>query len=79
MFQMLAAMEKENSLKSDHELRLERDRINMEVMKSGEVDEVDLEEASKQTGLEFEDVCSEELKIFTSTHLDKGTPQNTEL
>lgn len=74
MFQMLAAMEKENSLKSDHELRLERDRINMEVMKSGEADEVDLEEASKQTGLEFEDVCSEELKIFTSTHLDKGIP-----
>ncbi|XP_050711000.1 39S ribosomal protein L46, mitochondrial-like [Eriocheir sinensis] len=70
--EMLAAIEKENSLRSDHELRLERDRINMEVMKSGEADEVDLEEASKQTALEFEDVCSEELKNFTSTHLDKG-------
>lgn len=76
---MIAALEKEHSLKSDHELRLEKDRINMEVMKSGEADELDLEEASKQTALEFEDFCSEELKDFKSTHLDTGTPSNTEL
>lgn len=79
MFQMIATLEKEQSLKSDHELRLERDQINMEVMKAGEADELDLEEASKQTALEFEDVCSEELKNFRFTHLETGTLQNTEI
>lgn len=51
----------------------------MEVMKSGEADELDLEEASKQTALEFEDVCSEELKDFGATHLDTGIVLNSEL
>lgn len=75
---MIAVLEEGNSLKSDHEIRIEQDRINMEVMKTGEADELDLEEASKQTAVEFEDACSEELKAFRSTYLDAGTEHNIE-
>ncbi|XP_045129326.1 39S ribosomal protein L46, mitochondrial-like [Portunus trituberculatus] len=70
-YEMITTIEEENSLKSDHEIRVEQDRINLEIMKTGEADELDLEEASKQTAIEFEDSCLEELKSFESTHLDK--------
>lgn len=73
--EMIASLEKENSLKSDHEIRIEQDRINAEVLKAGEADELDLEEASKQTAVEFEDACSEELKTFKSTYLDTVTQE----
>ena len=79
LFQMIAAIELENSLKSDHEIRAEQDRINVEIMKTGEADELDIEEASKQTAVEFEDACSEDLKDFKSTWLDKGTPKHIEM
>ncbi|KAK8406637.1 hypothetical protein O3P69_007313 [Scylla paramamosain] len=72
---MITAIEEENSLKSDHEIRAEQDRINLEIMKTGEADELDLEEASKQTAIEFEDSCLEELKSFKTTHLDKVNPE----
>ena len=76
---MITTIEEENSLKSDHEIRAEQDRINLEIMKTGEADELDLEEASKQTAIEFEDSCSEELKSFKATHLDKGRVENSRI
>lgn len=70
--QMLATIEKEMSLKSDHELQHEQDVIRAEVIKAGESEEVDLEEAVRQTAVEFEDACLEELKAFKASITDPG-------
>ncbi|XP_071537447.1 large ribosomal subunit protein mL46-like [Panulirus ornatus] len=70
--EMLAAVEKEMSLRSDHELQHEQDMIRAEVIKSGKSEEVDLEEAVKQTAVEFEDACVEELKAFKASITDPG-------
>lgn len=60
--EMISKMEKENSLKNDHELRREQDMIRAELLKSGDADDADIEESPLQTALEFEDACVEELK-----------------
>ncbi|XP_045597710.1 large ribosomal subunit protein mL46 [Procambarus clarkii] len=64
--EMLATVEKERSLKSDHELRREKDLLHTELMKTDDED-LNLEEASKQTALEFEDACDDELKAFNAS------------
>lgn len=64
---MLTAMERELSLKSDHEIRIEKDKIYKKLVTSGEADETDLEQASAQTAAEFEDACLEELSAFNAT------------
>lgn len=69
---MLATVEKELSLKSNHELRHEQDLMRVEFLKLGDTEEVDIEEASKQTAVEFEDACTEELKAFTPAPITTG-------
>ncbi|KAJ8882071.1 hypothetical protein PR048_018559 [Dryococelus australis] len=60
---LLDQIEFERSLKSDHELRHELDRRQAELLKKGEVPELD-EEKSTQTAQDFEDICQEELSNF---------------
>ncbi|KAK3865481.1 hypothetical protein Pcinc_028912 [Petrolisthes cinctipes] len=67
---MLATMEKELSLKSDHEIRVEKDKIYKKLLMSGEVDDAaDLDRTSTQTVAEFEDTCTQELNDFNATLL----------
>lgn len=63
-------MERELSIKSDHEIRIEKDKIYKKLLTSGEADDTDLERASAQTAAEFEDACSEELSDFNATHAE---------
>ncbi|XP_063700306.1 large ribosomal subunit protein mL46 [Culicoides brevitarsis] len=59
---LMNQIEFENSLRSDHELRKERDAIQAKLLAKGEID-VDLD-ATKQTAQDFEDACNEELEKF---------------
>lgn len=62
--EQLWRVEFENSLKSDHELKHERDLVQSELIKKGKI-EVDLDDnASKQTAQDLKDAYSEELKSF---------------
>ncbi|XP_011179608.1 39S ribosomal protein L46, mitochondrial [Zeugodacus cucurbitae] len=62
--EQLWRIEFENSLKSDHELKHERDLKQSELIKKGKM-EVDLDDsASKQTAQDLKDAYSEELKSF---------------
>lgn len=61
---MLSEIEFENSLKNDHEMRHEREVIQAELVKRGEID-VDLDaDSTKQTAQDFEDACADELSKF---------------
>lgn len=60
---MLADIEFENSMKSDHEIRHERDLLMAERLKKGDV-ELDLDESVKQTAQDAKDAYKEELKKF---------------
>lgn len=61
---MLSQIEFENSLKSDHEMRHERELIQAELLKRGEID-VDLDaDSTKQTAQDFMDACNDELEKF---------------
>ncbi|KAH8408742.1 hypothetical protein KR215_011795 [Drosophila sulfurigaster] len=61
---MLLNVEYENSLKSDHELKHERDLVQLELIKQGKV-QVDLDEGvTKQTAQDLKDAYIEELKKF---------------
>lgn len=77
--EMLATVEKELSLKSNHELRHEQDLMRVEFLKSGDTEEVDIEEASKQTALEFEDICTEEFKAFTPAPITTEADEKNDL
>lgn len=67
MFQL----EFENSIKSDHELRQEKDKVTLEALKAGSASEADLEQATKATAQDFEDSSLEELSKFKfSSRLD---------
>ncbi|XP_068213486.1 large ribosomal subunit protein mL46 [Palaemon carinicauda] len=61
---LIAKLEVEHSLRSDHELRLEQDQIRQDLLKVKEMDDIELEESSQQTAFEYEDACVEELKAF---------------
>lgn len=58
-------MNREQSLKSDHELRQDQDLMRTELLRT-DMDELDLEDAAKQTAVEYEDASMEELKAFKS-------------
>lgn len=61
---LLWRVEYENSLKSDHELKHEREIVQAELIKQGKI-QVDLEDAgSKQTAQDLKDAYVEELKKF---------------
>lgn len=60
---MLADIEFENSMKSDHEIRHERDLLMAEKLKKGDM-ELDLDETIKQTAQDMEDAYADELKKF---------------
>ncbi|XP_049942448.1 39S ribosomal protein L46, mitochondrial-like [Schistocerca serialis cubense] len=62
----LQTIEFENSMKSDHEIRHERDRKQAELLKKGDIKDVDLDQVVKQTAQDFEDACQEELNKFQS-------------
>ncbi|CAH2231051.1 jg3480 [Pararge aegeria aegeria] len=59
----LWTVEIEKSLKSDHELRHENDKVQAELLKNESVD-VDLDTVSKITAQDFEDSSSDELNQF---------------
>jgi len=76
--QSLHDIENEASLKSDHELRNEQDVIRAQILKAGNV-ELEIEETSTQTAVEFEDACEEELNSFefaTTTTADDSNGDN---
>ncbi|CAG9785615.1 unnamed protein product [Diatraea saccharalis] len=60
---MLYAIELENSLKSDHEIRHDYEKKQAELLKNESAD-VDLDTVSKITAQDFEDAATEELAQF---------------
>ncbi|XP_052756161.1 39S ribosomal protein L46, mitochondrial [Galleria mellonella] len=77
---MLYTLETEKSLKSDHELRHENDKIQAELLKNESAD-VDLDTISKITAQDFEDAANEELAKFKfaaiETEADKKGDKHT--
>ncbi|CAH0406905.1 unnamed protein product [Chilo suppressalis] len=61
--EMLYTIEVENSLKSDHELRHDNDKIKAELLKNESAD-IDLDVVSKITAQDFEDAAAEEFANF---------------
>ncbi|KAL0831399.1 hypothetical protein ABMA28_002216 [Loxostege sticticalis] len=61
--EMLYTIEVEKSLKSDHEVRHDNDKIQAELLKNESAD-VDLDAVSKITAQDFEDAANEELAQF---------------
>ncbi|XP_065338120.1 large ribosomal subunit protein mL46 [Cloeon dipterum] len=61
----LSKIELEQSKKSDHELRKERDKITVDALKKGNASEADLEQATKATAQDFEDASQDEFAKFT--------------
>lgn len=61
--EMLYNIEIEKSLKSDHELRHENDKVQAELLKNESVD-VDMDAVSKITAQDFEDASTEEFAKF---------------
>ncbi|CAG4974328.1 unnamed protein product [Parnassius apollo] len=78
--ELLWTMEVEKSLKSDHEIRQENDKIQAELLKN-EAHDVDLDAVSKITAQDFEDAASEELAQFKfasiETEADKKGDKTT--
>lgn len=60
---LLYTLEIEKSLKSDHELRHENDKIQAELLKKDSVD-IDIDAMSKITAQDFEDAANEEYAKF---------------
>ena len=61
-------MEFEGSLKSDHELRKEKDKLQQALIKAGKMEiELDSDARSLQTAQDFEDITQEELAKFNFT------------
>lgn len=60
---MISDIEFENSMKSDYEIRHERDLLMAEKLKKGDM-ELDLDETIKQTAQDLKDAYKEELKKF---------------
>lgn len=62
---MLSEMEFEQSLKSDHELRHEKEKKHAELLKKGDVDlDVDIDITSKQTAQDMKDAYIDEFNKF---------------
>lgn len=60
---LLYTLEIEKSMKSDHEIRHENDKVQAELLKKESAD-IDLEAVSKITAQDFEDASNEELAQF---------------
>ena len=61
----MSKIEFENSLKCDHEIRKEKDKIQQELIKAGKIEiELDSDARSLQTAQDFEDMNQEELAKF---------------
>lgn len=61
----MSQIEFENSLKSDHELRKEKERRQQELIKKGKIDQDnDSEARTLQTAQDFQDLCQDELSKF---------------
>ncbi|KAB7504557.1 39S ribosomal protein L46, mitochondrial [Armadillidium nasatum] len=60
--ELVEQREFEQSLQSDHELRLIEDKIKIDLMSMQDRDLVEIEEVSSQTGTEFEDASVAELE-----------------
>ena len=66
----LGQIEFENSLKGDHELRKEKDKIQQDLIKAGKM-EIELDSAlALQSAHDFEDVNQDELSKFKFTLRD---------
>ncbi|KPJ10816.1 39S ribosomal protein L46, mitochondrial [Papilio machaon] len=78
--EFLWTIEVEKSLKSDHEIRHENDKIQAELLKSDSQD-VDLDAVSKITAQDLEDAATEELSQFKfgsiETEADKKGDKTT--
>ncbi|XP_065577434.1 large ribosomal subunit protein mL46-like isoform X2 [Artemia franciscana] len=61
---MAQKMEYRLSLKSDHEIQLEKDRQRQERIKQGDADDSDMDQASLNSAQDFEDASVEELSKF---------------
>ncbi|CAH2108408.1 unnamed protein product [Euphydryas editha] len=66
---MLWTIEVEKSLKSNHEIRKENDKIQAELLKNESI-EVDLDAVSKITAQDFEDASKEELESFKFANIE---------
>lgn len=77
---LLWTTEIEKSLKSDHEIRRENDKVQAELLKNESID-VDIEAASKITAQDFEDSSTEELNQYKfaniATEADKKNDIST--
>lgn len=60
---LLAQIELENSNKSDHEMRMEKDMLQAELLKNKSSD-LDIDQALLQTAQDFEDVSADEYSKF---------------
>ncbi|XP_068632758.1 large ribosomal subunit protein mL46 [Battus philenor] len=78
--ELLWTIEVEKSLKSDHEIRHENDKIQAELLKN-DAHDVDLDAVSKITAQDFEDAANEELAQFKfasiETEADKTCDKTT--
>ncbi|XP_059473779.1 uncharacterized protein LOC132195655 isoform X2 [Neocloeon triangulifer] len=72
MQSMLCKIELQQSIKSNHELRKEKDKVTLEALKSGNASEADLEQATKATAQDFEDSSLDELANFTLASRKNG-------
>jgi len=62
---MLNQIELENSLRSDHEIRHQKDIAQAELIKKGEIDfDIDMDTTSKATAQDMEDAYNDELNKF---------------
>lgn len=61
-YNLLKRIEYENSMKSDHELKLEKEKLEQKQPLESNIADTDI--VSLQTAQEFEDSCQEELKNF---------------
>ncbi|KAJ0175468.1 hypothetical protein K1T71_008627 [Dendrolimus kikuchii] len=66
---LLYSMEIEKSLKSNHEIRRENDKIQAELLKNEAVD-VDMDAVSKITAQDFEDASNEEYAKFNFASIE---------
>ncbi|KAG7171415.1 39S ribosomal protein L46-like [Homarus americanus] len=55
------------------EQQYSEDLIRTQFLKSGDAEDIDLEDAAKQTAVEFADACEEELRTFKASLPEPGT------
>ncbi|KAL2723144.1 hypothetical protein V1477_019735 [Vespula maculifrons] len=80
-YNLLKRIEYENSMKSDHELKLEKEKLEQKQPLESNIADTDI--VSLQTAQEFEDSCQEELKNFQFasriTEFDKSNDKTSHM